>query len=243
MLKVNNLKSFQTIENFNDLRLFEVEEMKGNAGKIFVIKRVKISKDDTIERIQTIIKKLDEGKIWRKTGSLKKGTVKYAGKGLNPNEIECIKVKKTAKTEENEPEFSWDVTIENVADKVEEMNEDDTSALKGIKKDLEDTFGKNIETQSFSRSGSSIKQTSAKEKAVISEQKKSQMAVHLQVMKKEKAVAKEEANEENRVQKRKNSKLAEELDKKSDKRRSLDIRSDEKQAEIVRKDRKKLSKE
>lgn len=131
-----NLDDF--LYDVNGYRLFEVEveeSMGKNKGKkIYKIKPIELSKNDTAERIQSIIKKLEEGKIWLKIGKRKEDK-KYAGKGLgylseNPGQIEKIVIQK--------PELTVEIT-ENLSAKVEEIDAEKKSILKSLLEKIKET--------------------------------------------------------------------------------------------------------
>lgn len=124
-------------------KLYEVNEMIGAEGKItFRIKRIKVNKDDTLEKIHSIIQKLEEGKIWIKTGKRSVGDFKYSGKGLaaltredSPIKIEKIIIERSVQNDK----ISEDSNIEITEDfNVEEIDESRESKIKSILEDIEE---------------------------------------------------------------------------------------------------------
>nr|WP_166155339.1 hypothetical protein [Neochlamydia sp. AcF84]NGY94854.1 hypothetical protein [Neochlamydia sp. AcF84] len=241
-MKINTQDLFNDI---NALRLYEVAESvsRENGKKSYTIKRVKLNQHDSIERIEALITKLNEGKIWLKVGKRREGTVKYAGKGLKPSEIASIILKKQDKTDKTQIEISIDITKENLEDQVEEMSHQDISLLERIAKSLQATFKLDIQKKVNSQAriinhpvaSSPVKSKHAlAAKATMPEEKKVTYRSRSQESKKEKKIEEEKAIEKQRVQKRKALTLAKELDEKSDKRRLRAIKSTEKQKEILK---------
>lgn len=246
-----NFRTSLNIEDFNAFRLFEVvEEKKGETGRIFIIKRVKISENDTIhdtiQRIETIKKLLHEGRILQKTGRRKDGSFKYLGKGLDPKKtnIESIIIKKSVENS------IIDVPVKDIASHIAGMTEQDfraiqtesLSLLEKIMNALKEQFAK--ERQANPGAGMAPAEVSMavapKEKAKVSDSLKKQAPARTpKELQKEMVEEQEKANEDNRAKKRKETKLAKELDEKSDSRRWKDIQSNQKQEEIIKEDLKK----
>ncbi|QLH35522.1 MAG: hypothetical protein HWD61_04695 [Parachlamydiaceae bacterium] len=69
------------INDFNTLRLFEVEVKEGDFGKIFVIKRIKLSENDiTIEKSDRSKNNWMKGEFGERQGVAAKGPLNTQGR-------------------------------------------------------------------------------------------------------------------------------------------------------------------
>lgn len=205
-----------TIDFFNDMKLYEVKEKKlGDEGVIYTIQRLKISEDDTIDKIEKIIKQQREGKIWQKVkGSRKAGTAIYADQFHSEQKIHHIYLIKA--------DQKFDLSLENLSTAVVKMDDKTISLLGDILNVLKARFAANKQAKSVPAMPSSptTHQTPKLSKKSVRPmegkelQKKEKTS---QELKKEKIQAEEEANVVAGTKKRRAVELDEELNTKSDK--------------------------
>lgn len=242
----NSIYQFN-IDQLKDLRLFVVEEKMGLKGKIYVIQRVKFNNDDTVDKIRMLKEKLETGKIWHKTGSKRTNNIKYAGRGLNPSQIEQIILKKAVvDAEPIETEIIRDgMTAE---DKIKEMDEEEERLFKFVGSLLEKIENASVDKfqKSAQKSSHLVQQTPAKiqVKSDVTRKEKvskesSQREYSPQESAKKRAIQQEKDIDNTRIKKRKTKQIAEESDTKAAERLKKDIRSEENQQEVEEKDRKR----
>lgn len=228
------------IDDLNNMKLFEIDEVRNADGvKKLYIKRIKV---DNIGDFRAIKEKIEAGQILIKIGRKREGNVKYAfnTKKLDPNQFKELHVKKIIKNDLNKRE-EVDVTIadsinNNVADKVVEMDDEQKELLKSIKIALDRFVDSNssatVEQQELSSTVATDQVTSKKARPT----KETKSVLHTHRTSKEVAIEEEEANEKNRMKKRKDQERAKKAFEKTQKINREAIEFDENRRRVIKED-------
>lgn len=227
------------IEDFNNLKLYAVQESVGETGKkIYVIQRVKISENDVAERIQAIMRQMDEGKIWIKTGKIREGTVKYAGKNLNADQIQSITLERTNK-------MDFEIT-KDFDQYVEGMQEKHISRIEKVMNALKQRFAQaSPKSQPYKAETMVVPQSTkkaAKELEMTLADQSLALTRSTEEKQKEMVKNQQEGIEASRTKKRKLDELALESDQNADEIRLKDVRLNQEHSDIAKEDIKKTSK-
>ncbi len=236
-------------KNFNDVNLYTFSKKRGARGQIIILKPIKLKDSDSLEKIEKIKKKIEDGHIGfriKEKDREKRKAVRYAfgDLKLDLTNIEEIHVKKIDKNDPNKRELV-DITVAETKEEIENwvtskigvMDDDQTETLQKIRTAIEEFLhNKNLESKSHGevKHQKLLEEDAIGEKVEFAGEKKQRSAQRLVDKKTPKQVMEqdEKDNEGYRSRIRKNEKLAEEMDKKAEKIRKKAIISHQKKEDI-----------